>query len=161
MCKDETILDPKSVLLLEYEACREGIARFDRICFRIRQWSATITAALAASTIASPSAQENADTLLVIAIILNCFFWFYDAMQKSLQLNFIYRSRRLEAYINELAFSEETASAQYRGIEIGAIFAAQHDDHIFEARGTMLQQSIAPFYILPILACMLGMAVIN
>jgi len=88
--KEESV----GVLLEEWRICEGAIRGYDEIGMKIKTWAITLFSGsiyLAIST-SSPG--------IAIAFLPAAFaFWFFDALYKGYQLNFIARSRELSNYL--------------------------------------------------------------
>ncbi|GAA4049184.1 iron ABC transporter permease [Parerythrobacter jejuensis] len=154
----------------EYESVQAGIGRYDEILFKIRSWWIAVDAALIIAYLGADQAlmnQPNATgaeerispgspdllfsaqgfldeiAFLAIAIVGFCF-WSLDALNKSLQHVLINLSTDLERLI--------VYSHPYLGPTRSHRFRRKERRHIRDMLRHMSDQSIAPFYLFPILA---------
>ena len=92
--------DEKAAAWRELELCREGLYTYDEILFRIRSWSITLTALLIGGYLGFNSKADIPPGIAISSICLFiCMFWFFDGLNKSLQMVHIHNSRDIEDYL--------------------------------------------------------------
>lgn len=93
----------------------------------------------------SPSA------MVLVASLSGCGFWLLDAMNKSLQMVYIYSSRDLERFLRA------GATGNLISPSIALRFEKKQGRHLRPAIKNLTEQSVWPCYLLPIgLACILA-----
>jgi hypothetical protein len=95
------------ILLKEWDFVDRNIARFDTIAFAVRGWAIALTTAV----IGYSFSKEKPDFLL-LAIAPILLLWALDALFKSFQRNFVFRSIEIENYLSseqfQIDFGEDT-----------------------------------------------------
>lgn len=142
----------KADLVKLLETANEGIWRYDEHLFRIRSWWMTISALLIigflSDVVPSPSgslgiAKKSAQFGYFVVTVIGLGFWSLDAMNKSLQLVLIHMARDIEqAIFFDIPVWAPTKSRRYK---------MRDGRHLWNILKNMSEQSVAPFYLIPIL----------
>jgi hypothetical protein len=114
---DESLFNRKlTILFKEWDYLQAHIGRLDTMIFNIRQWCITIFAALLAASA----------TLRMPALMLGCLFpillfWLIDGTWKSIQRNYILRTREIEAFLASKDFEQACEIGSFGGFASPAI----------------------------------------
>jgi hypothetical protein len=131
----------------ELELSRQGIFTYDELLFRIRSWSIALTGILVGGYLGInvDSNKGISPGIAISAIILTIsMFWILDGLNKSLQMVHIFNSRDIEDYLR----GDELL---YFGPNISLRFEKKMGRHIRPTIKNLLDESIWPFYLFPII----------